>query len=269
MSARSQGDPPYTEKLVARPVVPMFAAPDPLSEQVSQALMGMRVLETGGRDEWRLIQTPDGYQGWVATVGLAPIPTGWGGPFVEVIDLWANLRGRASSKLTAATQAIIGTRLPRIARDDKWVELLLPDGRHVWTEAIRVADVGGEPLRPTKPRAVCATAKRFLGVPYLWGGCSPMGLDCSGFVQLVLHLHGVELLRDAQQQAAQGRPAPEPNTGDLVFFGPVDRPEKITHVGMMLDRTRFIHAAGSDRVRINRLSDEPYVHELRFARRYL
>ena len=269
MPARAWDDPPYAEKLVARPLVPMFAAPDPLSEQVSQALMGMRVLETGGRDEWRLIRTPDGYQGWMATVGLAVIPHAWQGPFVEVIDLWANLRGRASFKLTAATQAIIGTRLPLLSRDEKWVELLLPDGRHVWTEAIRVMEVGTEPPRPRLPRAICSTARRFLGVPYLWGGCSPMGIDCSGFMQLVMRLHGIQLLRDAQQQASLGAPSPEPNAADLVFFGPDDRPEKITHVGMMLDRSRFIHAAGSDRVRINRLSDEPYVHQFRLARRYL
>jgi cell wall-associated NlpC family hydrolase len=264
----SPEDLPYGEMLITRPVVPMFAAPDSLSEQVSQGMMGMRVRVTGGRDPWRFIQTPDGYEGWVARAGLASIPDDWGAPFVEVIDLWANLRGRASSKLAAATQATIGARLPLLSRDEKWVELLLPDMRRVWTEAIRVAEVGDQPLRPRTPRAAVSTARRFLGVPYLWGGCSPMGLDCSGFVQLVLRLHGIELLRDAHQQATEGAPAPEPNTGDLVFFGPVDRPEKITHVGMMLDRARFIHAAGSDRVRINRLADEPYVRELRFARRY-
>lgn len=247
----------------------MFAAPDPLSEQVSQALLGMRVLETGGRDEWRLIQTPDGYQGWVATVGLTNIPDGWHDPLVEVTDLWANLRAQASSRLTAATQAIIGTRLPLLSRHEQWVKLLLPDGRHVWTEAIRVTDVGEIPHFKRNARAICATARRFLGVPYLWGGCSPMGIDCSGFVQLVMRLHGVELLRDANQQATQGVPTSEPNTADLVFFGAEDQLEKITHVGMMLDRSRFIHASGSRYVRIDRLSDEPYVRRYRFARRYL
>jgi hypothetical protein len=247
----------------------MFAAPDPLTEQVSQALLGMRVLETGGRDEWRLIRTPDGYQGWVATVGLAHFPDSWHGPYIEITDLWANLRAKADSKLTPVTQAIIGARLPLLSRDEKWVEVLLPDGRRVWTEAIRVVDVGESPLRSRAPRAICATARRFLSAPYLWGGNSPLGIDCSGFVQLVMRLHGIELLRDANQQATQGQPSPEPNTADLVFFGPVEQPQRITHVGMMLDRARFIHASGSRYVRIDRLTDEPYVHQLRFGRRYL
>ena len=96
-----------------------------------------------------------------------------------------------------------------------------------------------------------------------------MGLDCSGFVQLVLRLHGVELFRDAHQQAEQGVPSPEPDSGDLVFFGGEEQPERITHVGMMLDRRRFIHARGSDCVRIDALADEPYGRRFRCARRYL
>jgi len=267
--ARSWDDPPYAEKLVARPIVPMFASPNPLSEQVSQALLGMRVLETGGRGDWRLIQTPDGYQGWLATVGLADIPDRWHGPYVEVTDLWANLRGKADSKLTPVTQATIGARLPLVSRDEQWVEVLLPDSRHVWTEAIRVAEIGERALHSRSPRAICSTARRFLGTPYLWGGNSPLGIDCSGFVQIVMRLHGIELLRDANQQAAQGTPSLDPGAADLVFFGPVEQQHRITHVGMMLDGSRFIHAAGSRYVRIDRLSDEPYIHQFRFARRYL
>ncbi|HEU4753310.1 MAG TPA: C40 family peptidase, partial [Armatimonadota bacterium] len=113
------------------------------------------------------------------------------------------------------------------------------------------------------------TARRFLGVPYLWGGGSPVGLDCSGFVQLVMRLHGVELLRDAGPQMTQGEPVEAPDAADLVFFGPEGEPDRISHVGMMLDRERFIHAAGSDRVRINRLRDDPYGRIYRGARRVL
>ena len=262
-------DLPYPERLISRSIVPMFAAPDPLSEQVSQAVLGMPVREIGGRGDWRSILTPDGYQGWVASAGLVEPPRTWGGPFAEITDLWANLRARAASNLAPITQATLGTRLPVASQSEKWIELLLPDGRHAWTEAHRVQGVGDAPLRPRRPRAVIATARRFLGIPYLWGGCSPVGIDCSGFVQLVMRLHGVELQRDAGQQAEQGAPVAEPDVADLVFFGPADQPDKITHVGMMLDRSRFIHAAGSDRVRINGLADHPYAYKLRFGRRFI
>ena len=262
---------PYRRKLVRRPVVPMFAEPDPLSEQVSQALLAMPALELEARDDWRRIQTWEGYQGWVEAEGLCDFPEGWSEPWCEVTDLYVNLRAQPSSTLTAVTHAMVGTRLPRLERRDRWAEVLLPDGRRVWTEAHRVTDLPaaeGE-LRPPTPRAITATARRFLNVPYLWGGCSVLGLDCSGFVQLVMRLHGIPLLRDAYQQAEQGTAAPDPDIADLVFFGPEDQPEKITHVGMMLDRKRFIHAAGSDRVRINRLTDRPYDARYRFARRLI
>jgi len=259
----------YAEKVVAKPVVPMFAAPDALSEHVSQALLGMAVAELGGRGDWRLVRTWDGYQGWLATIGLADFPAEWGSPWVEVTDLCINLRQRNSYKLAALTQAIIGTRLPLVGREEGWVQVLMPDNRRLWTEAHRVAELTGRPLRPSTPRAVTATARRFLNIPYLWGGCSTVGLDCSGFVQLVMRLHGIGLLRDADQQAGGGQAVASPDIADLVFFGPVDAPERITHVGMMLDQERFIHAAGSDKVRINRLTDTPYDTNYRFARRYL
>lgn len=259
----------YPEKLISRTVVPMFRAPDPLSEQVSQALLAQRVREAGGRDAWRLIQTADGYQGWVAAVALVDIPPDWGLPWVEVLDLWANLRARGDYKLAAVTQATIGTRLPLLERSEGWVRVLVPDGQHLWTEERRVHEVGALPVRRATPQQLRRTARRFLGIPYLWGGCSPVGLDCSGFVQLVLRLHDVELMRDAHQQAVQGDPVDAPGMGDLAFFGPEERPGAVTHVGMMLDNQRFIHAAGGDRVRINRLSDAPYCRMFRCARRFL
>jgi cell wall-associated NlpC family hydrolase len=260
---------PYEKKLVGRPIVPMLAAPDPLSEHVSQALLGMTVQVLGGRGDWRLVRTWDGYRGWLATVALCDFPKLWGGPWVEVTDLHINLRARPLYKLASITQAMIGTRLPLLDRQEGWVQVLLPHGRQAWTEAHRVQEITDRPIRPLRPAAVVRTARRFLNIPYLWGGCGTSGLDCSGFVQLVLRLHGVELQRDAHQQATQGWEIDPPSTADLVYFGPADIPNKITHVGMMIDDERFIHAAGSDKVRINRLSDVPYKNQLRSARRYV
>jgi hypothetical protein len=261
------------EKLISRTVVPMFREPDLLSEQVSQGLLGMRVGETrvgeAATPEWRWIRTPDGYGGWAAAESLAAPPPGWKGPWGEIEDLWAHLRPAPEYRRAAALLAPIGARLPIVQEADGWIGLLAPDGRLLWTEAHRVRPVEREPLRPAVPRAVCRTARRFLGVPYLWGGCSPLGLDCSGFVQLVMRLHGVQLLRDAHQQATQGGHSHAPEGADLVFFATGQDPGRISHVGMTLDRERFIHAAGSDRVRVNRLADEPYRSQLLCARRFL
>ena len=83
-----------------------------------------------------------------------------------------------------------------------------------------------------------ATARAFLGTPYLWGGTSGHGIDCSGFVQQVYRLNGVGLGRDADQQALEGRAANTPNAGDLLFFGS----PTVTHVAMSLGGDDFIHA---------------------------
>ena len=87
--------------------------------------------------------------------------------------------------------------------------------------------------------------ERYLGVPYLWGGCTPLGIDCSGFVQLVWRLNGASLPRDAHQQAECGQEvAPgEATAGDLLFFGG-ESGAGITHVAICLEGGRMIHAAG-------------------------
>jgi cell wall-associated NlpC family hydrolase len=110
--------------------------------------------------------------------------------------------------------------------------------------------------------AICPTALSFLGTPYLWGGTTPFGFDCSGLVQRAYSAAGIVLPRDAYQQAASplGKPVPigaalEPR--DLVFFrgarDPLNR--GITHVGMMIDGTRMIHASGRTGVVVQELTD--------------
>lgn len=245
----------------------MFGEPDPASEQVSQALLGFPVEPLEASGAWTLIRTPDGYTGWSPADALVPVPPGWGEPFREIEDLWANLRSAADSKRAALVHAPIGTRLPQCGQEEGWVQLLLPDGRRLWTEEHRTWTVGKRFFRSANRLAIPRTARRFLGIPYLWGGCSPWGLDCSGFVQLVYRLHGLPLLRDAHMQFEQGAKAPEPRAADLVFFGPEDKPGRITHVGMMLDRRRYIHAKGSACVRIDVL--DPASPTFRGARRFL
>ncbi len=117
-------------------------------------------------------------------------------------------------------------------------------------------------------------AMLYLNAPYMWGGRSPFGLDCSGFVQMVYKLKKIKLLRDASLQATQGEVVnllEEAEPGDLAFF---DNEEgNITHTGMLLDRYRIIHASG--KVRIDAVDHEgiydekqgKYTHRLRLMKR--
>lgn len=119
-------------------------------------------------------------------------------------------------------------------------------------------------------------ARKYLHAPYQWGGKSPFGIDCSGFVQMVFKIGGYKLLRDSAQQAKQGRAIEfaEIRPGDLVFFKGA-KESKITHVGMALGDGKIIHASG--KVRIDDLLDEGilhadskvYTHTFAFAKRIL
>ena len=92
---------------------------------------------------------------------------------------------------------------------------------------------------------IVADAARFTGVPYLWGGCTAFGIDCSGFAQLLHRLAGVIIPRDADMQFEAGRPVDEPfQPGDLLFFGEGDG-RKITHVGVSLGGWRILHSSRS------------------------
>src|SRR5262249_31539963 len=132
------------------------------------------------------------------------------------------------------------------------------------------------------PENIENTARLFLGRPYLWGGSSPKGLDCSGFVKLVFFMNGIELNRNANEQARQGVEATtdkelsQLKKGDLLFFGGRGRrgqAEWVTHVAIYLDGKKFIQS--SQRVRISSLDpnsplyDEHHARRLLFARRIL
>lgn len=252
--------------LVSPSIAPLFAAPDLLSEQVSQALIGDLVEWLEEQPGWVRIRTRDDYTGWCAAAALQPFDSAWEGPMIEVEDLWVNLRPAPDSETAPVTHAFAGCRFPLVEAGKDWWTLKLPGGRMSCLERRRAHPVRARPL---SPQSLCRTARRFLGVPYLWGGCSPFGLDCSGFVQRVYFLHGLQLPRDASDQAPEGREVEDPLPADLVFFGPSGPAGRITHVGMMLDERRFIHAHGGRCVRLGSLDTLHWRRRHHQTRRYL
>jgi len=245
------------------------------AEMVSQALMGtpVKILKKDG--DWFLVQTPDMYLGWVDSEAIES----------KSDDEFA--RWRSSSRLfyTGKTGDIYADRselkvisdivagcIIEVTDSQKDIyKVKLPDGRigFIPREKVILLDqlLADEYLNPEN---LVATAESFMGIPYLWGGTSLKGFDCSGFVKTVYFLNGIILSRDASQQFQSGiriRRAAFPDSlrnGDLLFFGSArnGRPRP-THVGIYIGDTEFIHASGM--VKINSL-DSTRANFSRFRR---
>jgi len=247
--------------VVRTPIAPMHGEPRIASQMVSQQVAGHRVDVTDEEGDWVRALGDDGYEGWMHTGFLAPF-TG---------DPSAESPNRAPVSLGCVTTTADGARraLPLRA-------LLAPGETPVSGDVVAADDLRRR--FPLEAHAITQSAQEyFSATSYLWGGVTPWGADCSGLAQSVFALHGLQLPRDAWQQAELGRDAGR-DVGDLVaadllFFS--DREDRrVTHVGISLGDRRMVHLAlGRGGYAIERLDDrqDPYVDRLRarflFARR--
>lgn len=243
---------------------PGRSEPDHRAEMVTQWLCGEALAverrEAGGGagDDWLRVRGPDGYRCWVSAGGLVSTDEAAASRWVEAashLSLGVGLDGRGKP---GAPRWL--PRGARVALDDGVVRL--PDGGTGVPE--RPDDlVALEELEahfPARPDAVATSALGWRGVPYLWGGRTTDGVDCSGLAQAVYALHGVDLPRDGGDQLrATGEArveAPDPgrgagptdpdgatDPGDLLFFG--EGEERVTHVALSLGGLEILHAAAA------------------------
>jgi gamma-D-glutamyl-L-lysine dipeptidyl-peptidase len=273
------GAEPRREAVVVPTVENMYSVPDADKDVSSQAYIGqvVGVLETKGA--FVRIETPDQYTGWIARSALLEYPDAPGpryarqGKIADVVALVANVY-REDDVTTARpkAQAPLGARLEisPAAAPAGWHIVRLPDGQDGFIQAgdVRVHDAA-DPVVRDGPDELLKTARRMMGVPYLWGGMTPLGVDCSGFVDLVYRMHGKVLPRDAGPQFEDPtalkveKDALQP--GDLLYFGG----KNISHVGMYLGDGRFINATThlTPVVREDRLDDPYWIPLFKGARR--
>jgi cell wall-associated NlpC family hydrolase len=272
--------PPSRQAVVLATVENMYSAPDASKDVVSQARLGEVVDVLEERDGFLRIRTPDHYPGWVPAGSLftysdaATTRYASRGTVAEVTSLLANVyRDADVTTARPATQAPLGTVLEVAATTapDRWLRVRLPSGETAYVQKgdVKVRDAAA-PRAAGSDADLVATARRFLGLPYLWGGMTPRGVDCSGFVSSVYLVNGYGLLRDADMQFddPRARPVevPDLRPGDLLIIGKT----KVTHVGLYVGEGRFIHATTHETpvVQESVLADAYWTGLFRGARRW-
>ncbi|MEO5814536.1 MAG: SH3 domain-containing C40 family peptidase [Gemmatimonadaceae bacterium] len=237
---------------VVTPVAQLFAEPRVASAQISQLLAGRvaEVLET--RDDWYRIRGPDHYEGWMHRGYLTSAPD----------ETTRRSVSNARISLGCVTTDSTGAR-----RAMPLGAYLTPDERVLSGDVIDAAEHAA--AFPADGSAIGRSARLYFeGTSYFWGGITPWGADCSGLAQSVYWLHGIQLQRDAWQQATQGVAASDnpvsAAAGDLLFFS--DRLDQyITHVAISLGGGCLVHLAlGRGGYAVERLDDtrDPYVRKL-------
>ena len=253
------------------------------AESATQVMMGtpLQILEK--KDGWTRAITPEGYISWVSSGSItymdkAEFDAYQAAKKVIVTTKYATMYEGPSASSQMVSDVVWGNILLDKGAQGAWQKVAISDGREGYVLKSDVTDFNKwlDSRNPT-PENIIATAKQFIGVPYMWGGTSIKAVDCSGFCKSTYFLNGIVLARDASQQCLTGdgvdiskyvdggeytrEALANLKKGDLIFFGTKATPEKkerITHVGIYIEDGIFIHSA--TKVRINSLipTDENY-----------
>jgi hypothetical protein len=236
---------------------------------VNQLLFGDHFQIFGREGNWLHIKTAyDDYEGWIDKKQFLPIEQ-------HTFDIINSTESYFSNELIQLIKddktslffpIVMGSALPNYDNKECAVENQSYTYEGEYTRGIL----------PNSKQGIIETAMMYLNAPYLWGGKTPFGIDCSGFTQTVYKLNGIKLKRDAYQQAEQGETlsfVEEAEAGDLAFF---DNEEgRIIHVGIVLDNNKIIHASGKVRIDgfdhqgIFNNDKKDYSHRLRLLKRLI
>jgi cell wall-associated NlpC family hydrolase len=249
-------------------VVPIRTESADAAEMCTQLLFGELVEVTEDWNNWLKIRiVSDSYKGWVDHKQIQIIEES---EFIrmskESVQFTKDLVGVLQDDKGNLQPVLFGSTIRNIANNN-------------FNCCGKIFTYNGELSSPEKRpvvQVILEDALLLINSPYLWGGKSPFGFDCSGFTQVVFKASGVELLRDAAQQASQGETISlidEAEPGDLAFF---DNEEgKIVHVGLMINKNEIIHASG--KVRRDQIDHhgifnndlQKYTHNLRIIKRLI
>lgn len=254
-------------------IIPVRRDPSECSEMVTQILFGEHFLVTETQGSWSHVKLAfDNYEGWVDHKMIS---------FIEE-ELYCELDKEVPAVATDTFNLVYqqssysniivvpGSILPFCDVENK--SFRIGSREYNFQGKVSVPDMNSVNIR----ESIIDSALQFFNAPYLWGGRTPYGIDCSGFTQIVFKLNGHSLPRDASEQVERGETlafVEEALPGDLAFFD--NNEGRITHVGIIWDRHKIIHASG--KVRIDNVDHQGifnvdtrcYTHKLRIIKRIL
>ncbi|MCV9385799.1 C40 family peptidase [Reichenbachiella ulvae] len=238
------------------------------SELATQALLGMKLKVLKRLEEWYLIQTPDDYISWVDHGGVQLMTSSeqlrWSKmPQIIYMNNYGNVY-QDEEETAIVSDIVLGGRLVKLGESSQYYKVSYPDLRVGFVRKSEASDFQDwrEGVEPSGEQVI-SYAQSLLGSPYLWGGTSTKGMDCSGFTKTAYLMNGYIIPRDASQQVNAGEVVdPDLNfegleKGDLLFFGRFatdSTSQRVTHVGLWMGDSSFIHA--SKQVRISSVDPE-------------
>tara|TARA_R110002124_G_scaffold287323_1_gene472782 strand:+ start:10581 stop:11741 length:1161 start_codon:yes stop_codon:yes gene_type:complete len=267
--------------LVTNSVANIRSAPKHSAELATQALMGtpLNVLKAEG--SWYLVQTPDAYLSWVDAAAIVLVDQ-------NTMDEWLQKEKIVVTEMISTiyendsfdqivSDITAGNVLELQGYENGNYQIILPDQRRGIIKGDQAVTYDAwKNSRSTSDNNLIQTAKKMMGAPYLWGGTSPKGVDCSGFTKTIYFLNGMVIPRDASQQVNEGELIDNDKNwdnlqvGDLLFFGvPATETskERVVHVGMWIGDGQFIHSRG--RVRVSSFNPEDENFDAPELARYL
>jgi len=243
-------------------VINIRSAPKHSAELGTQGLLGMSLKVLDKEGDFYRIQTPDKYISWVDKGGITLMNK-------EELDQWDNNKkiiytknfgyvyANKSTNASIVSDISLGGILKLVSLHPNYVKVAYPDNRvgFIKRDEALMYDAWLDNLNPTESN-VEKIAKTMEGFPYLWGGTSAKGMDCSGFTKMVYLMNGFIIPRDASQQIHAGKKVDvnlnfsDLQKGDLLFFGKkatLNKQQRVTHVGIWLgnNKQEFIHASGN------------------------